>query len=180
MGVKIPLLKLLPVTAEVCDWICKALAFVKKAQSGWGSPTGASAFTVSKPIWARWQNEHDCPSLWPRAQCQLFSAGIENRKKRSQDRGTRGAGKGANGGTKRGKVSDMLAWRMTRGSELMEYRWDRTEWWRSRGAAAKWRYALGWLLVINMQRGVLNRAIAEQCKQTNQEAKWKNISSGYI
>lgn len=76
------------------------------------------------------------------------------------------------------KWGDMLAWRMTRGSELMEYRWDRTEWWRSRGAAAKWRYALGWLLVINMQRGLLNRAVAEQCKQTNQEAKWKNISLG--
>lgn len=44
------------------------------------------------------------------------------KKERSQGRGTRGAGKGANGGTKRGKVSDMPAWRMTRGSELMEYR----------------------------------------------------------
>lgn len=161
----IPPLKLLSMPAEVCDWICKALACVNGAQSKWGSPMSASTFTVSKPIWVHWQKEHDCPSRWPHAQCQHSSTGMENIKKRSQDRGTRGARKGANGETKQGKWGDMLGWRMTRGSELSEYRLDRMEWWRSGGAAAMWRYTLGCLLVINMQRGVLNIATAKQCKQ---------------
>lgn len=136
-------------------------ACLSRAQSKWGCPLGVSTFTVSKSIWSCWQQEHDCPSLWPHAQYQLCSAGMETRRRdlwteerEEQEREQMERQKG-------GKRGCMLGWKMTRGSKLTEYKWDRMEWWLSRGATAKWRYAFGWLLVITIQRIVLNRAIAQ-------------------
>lgn len=142
-------------------WGFCACVCLSRAQSKWGCPSGVSTYTVSKPIWACWQQEHDCPSLWPHAQCQLCSAGMETRKRDLRTDEQEEQEREPMERQRAEKRGCMLGWRMTRGSELTEYKWDRIEWWRSTGATAKWRCAFGWLLMINIQRVVLNRVIAE-------------------
>lgn len=162
--------------AEMYDWICEALACVNREGVSRASlhslPLSPFESTDGMSMTAH------LADLLPNVSAPLQGWRTEKRDLRTEEHEEQEREPMER--QSRGKWGDMLGWRMTRGSELLEYRWDRMEWWRSGGAAAKWRYALGWLLVINMQRGVLNRAIAEQCKQTNQEAKWKNIMWSHI
>lgn len=85
---------------ECVGLVCVCLS---RAQGYWGCPLGVSTHTVSKPIWACWQQEHDCPSLWPHAQCQLCSAGMEGWRPEKEILGQRGDKRSRRGSQRRDK-----------------------------------------------------------------------------
>lgn len=115
----------------MCDWMCRGFVcvcvsvYAKPAPKASEGVPQVSPHTVSKPIWAGWQQEHDCPSLWPHAQCQLFSAGLEGMEARKRDLWAIREREPTE--RQRRKKECMAGWRMRRGSMHTEYKWKR-EW----------------------------------------------------
>ena len=125
----------------VCVCVCMYVCW-SRARGERGCPSGVSTHTVSKPIWACWQQEHDCPSLWPHAQCQLCSAGMEGWRPEKEILGQLvGDEKSRIGNQWREKGKKERVYAGVENEEGQRaYRIQmrqRIEWWRSRGATAE-------------------------------------------
>lgn len=114
---------------KVCHWMCGACVLLyaypkPKASEGvpWVSP-----YTVAKPIWAGWQQEHDCTSIWPHAQCQLCSARMEGWRPEKEILGQQGW-RGGQEEQERRRMERQRGDREggERRSWLTEYKWKQT------------------------------------------------------